>query len=1153
LRGGAWRGEDALVATIPEQDAPANGESSARARVALCGELVVELDGTRVESDLPGRQGRLMLAFLVANRDRSVTRDELVELLWPDAPPAVPDRSLRPLLTRLRKALGEDRLVGRPPQICLDLGPGAWVDVDVAAAAAGRAEAALGAGDAPGALRIAEEALRIVERPFLPEALNAWAEERRKELQALEAPLLEAAGRAAAELGPGHRALAERLARRLVEREPYRETGVALLMEVLAAQGNVVEALRAFDELRARLDVELGLTPAPAVIALHDRLLRQESAAAAPATARPELPQTLAAVAEGPFVGRSEPLRRLEEAFARAVAGSEQMLFVHGEPGVGKTRLVSHFAAARHAEGATVLYGRCDEEALMPFQPAVEALSHAVRHGARLGLPAELAAELRRLVPQIEDAAPASALQEPLAGERDSRRFRLFQAVATALGTLAGERGLVLVLDDLHWADRATLRLVRFLARIGGGSRVLLLGTYRDDAVGPAHPLTELLADLHRERRFERVALAGLDEPETAALVAASLPADASPGFVRRLCEHTSGNPFFIEETLRGIAADDGGLDEEQLATGVPERVGDVIVRRLGTVDDDVREVLGVAAVAGSEFDLDVVAAALQRSDEDVLSAIERAMDARLVDEAGDEVDRFTFCHALVRETLYRRQATSRRLRRHLRVAEALERPGRRRRPPAAELARHFLEARALAAPDRTLAHVLAAADEAVEALAYDEAVGHLEQALELIDELGEADGDALRSETLLSLGRVLWRAGDPVARRRFAEAAEVARRAGCREAFARAVLGMTGRFYEAGVADPHTIALVEEALAGLGEDDSSLRARLLARLSDSLHVSGEEDRRARVSEESVAMARRLADPDALSVALMARHAALLHVEHLDERLAIAGELLGLVGERGRPELIALALHWRIFDHLELGDGAAARDDHERLVRVAADLRQPLYRYLARCWEGVWAQLEGRLDEADAISADACAIGERAGARTAGSTRLGALVATRWEQGRLGELVDPVREVIAEHPQITTWRGLLPLVLVEAGRPEEARSALDALDAGGFDRLPRDLFWLTTVTVLGEAAASVGSAGQRAALYHLLAPYADRCVPASLAACWGAVARVLGRLAVALDRRDEGLRHLEDAVRISDGLGAPSAVQRARRDLEAAA
>ena len=405
-------------------------------------------------------------------------------------------------------------------------------------------------------------------------------------------------------------------------------------MEILAAQGNVVEAMRVFDGLRVRLRDELGVTPAPNLTALHDRLLRQEDGVPAPPEpavqrftrtepdARPDLPGPLAAAASGAFVGRSDALTALREGWDRALAGSEQLIWVAGEPGVGKTRLVAHFAAKLHAAGATVLYGRCDEEVLMPYQPMVEAFRHLLRDGRPFDLPPELAAEFVRIVPEAVAGGPADQ-QEPLLGERDTQRYRLFEAVATALGELAGERGLLLVFDDMHWADRTTLLLLRFLARIGGQSRILLVATYRDDEVGTDHPLADMLADVRRDRRFERIALEGMSEDEVAQLVSARMAEGGAPDFVHQLQLQTAGNPFFIEETLRGLGEAHEALDPEHLAQhGVPEGVGDVIMRRLGSVGDDVREVLSVAAVVGREFDLDIVASAMGRSDEDVLDAV---------------------------------------------------------------------------------------------------------------------------------------------------------------------------------------------------------------------------------------------------------------------------------------------------------------------------------------------------------------------------------------------------------------------------------------------------------------------------------------------------------------------------------------------------
>ena len=230
-------------------------------RIELCGALTVEVDGRRVEEDLPGRQGRLLFAYLALNRERPVRRDELVDAVWDDHPPGAPDAGLAALLTRVRRALGPDAVEGRSHlQLAL---PGVWLDVDAARAAAAEAEAALAAGDARRAAEQARAALALFERPLLPDLAGRWVDEQRTALDGLRSDALETLARAALRLGPAELPAADRAARALIQREPYRESGYGVLMEVLAARGNVAEALRVFDRLRVLLRDELGATPAP--------------------------------------------------------------------------------------------------------------------------------------------------------------------------------------------------------------------------------------------------------------------------------------------------------------------------------------------------------------------------------------------------------------------------------------------------------------------------------------------------------------------------------------------------------------------------------------------------------------------------------------------------------------------------------------------------------------------------------------------------------------------------------------------------------------------------------------------------------------------------------------------------------------------------
>src|SRR3954471_23944673 len=247
-----------------------------RTRIELCGRLLVEMDGEELHGALPGRQGRLLFAYLVMNRDRPVRRDELVEALWAeDGQPASGDALLRPPLSRLRKALGDGRLEGRS-ELTLVLPEPAWVDWEVALAALARIRTSLGSRDYRTALDGAVEAAEIAGRGLLPGLEADWIEERRRELADLRVEALEAAAAAGAALGGAELAGAERAARSAVEAAPFRESARAALMEVLRAGGNVAEALRAYEDLRVVLRDELGTTPGARVVALHERLLRDE-------------------------------------------------------------------------------------------------------------------------------------------------------------------------------------------------------------------------------------------------------------------------------------------------------------------------------------------------------------------------------------------------------------------------------------------------------------------------------------------------------------------------------------------------------------------------------------------------------------------------------------------------------------------------------------------------------------------------------------------------------------------------------------------------------------------------------------------------------------------------------------------------------------
>lgn len=720
-------------------------EPPPRTRARLCGQLALEVDGRDLAPGLPGGQAGALLAYLLSRPGHCASRDELIAITWPQAPPQDPPAALRPLLSRLRRALAPATIEGRQ-QLRLALPEPIWIDAEVAASAVEAARDAARRGAWASAGEQAAAARELLGPGFLPGQEGEWAEARRRELEELELEALELLARAGLALGGAELAGAERAGRELIARSPYRETGHRFLMEALAGAGNAAEALRVYDELRLLLREELGASPAPELQALHQRLLAgadgDSTAAPVPVRAAAEpaprvaLPSVLAPRGSSAFVGRERELAALREAWLQARGGSRRLALVAGEPGIGKTRLLSELARGAQAEGA-VLYAACQEEALVSYQPFVEALRQA---GAALP----------------EAAEPA--------GDPETRRFLLFEAVAALLADLAARQPLLLVLDDLHWADRATLHLLRHLVRAPQQVALLIVGAYREAEVDGEHPLTGLLADLRRERLFERLSLDGLDADGVSELIALHAGHEASTGLVGTVHAHTEGNPFFVEEVMRhlietGVLFERGGRWSSALTPdeiGVPEGVREVLGDRLGRLSEECRAVLAAAAVLGRGFRFETLAAMKPAEEEALITALEEAVAAQLVIET-DGSGAHEFTHALVRETLYARLGAPRRQRLHAAAAAAIETVE--GEAPVAALALHQRLAGPAGDPEKAIAYSVRAGAEARRVAAWDEAAEHWSGALEAMARRG--GGERERAELHVALGDLMGLAGN--------------------------------------------------------------------------------------------------------------------------------------------------------------------------------------------------------------------------------------------------------------------------------------------------------------------------------------------------------------------------------------------------------
>ncbi|MHB8656648.1 MAG: ATP-binding protein [Solirubrobacteraceae bacterium] len=1148
--------------------------ASERTRIQLCGHLSVELDGVQIVGTLRGKQVPLLLAYLVLSGDRVVSRDELIGALWPDRAPASEDASLRTLLSRLRSALGSGVLAGRD-QVELRLPPPVWVDFEAARIGVENARSMLERGDHRSAWALVQVPLNIAARGLLPGAQATWLEPWRRELADVRLAALELIGRAGLGLGGRQLASVQRAARSLIELEPYRESGYVLLIEAFAAEGNIAEGLRVFEQLRTLLRDELGTAPSPEALGAHERLLhppvRQRSRAGIEGSgprARVELPAELRGRDARPLVGRSSEVDRLLAIWDGATGDAEQaesdshagvgerprVMLLAGDAGIGKSRLIAELARRAHAAGAIVLAGRSPQESLVPYQPFIEALRHYVLSVPfeQLGASArDSGVELARLLPELRRRLPELA-GAPLA-DAATERYRLFEAVIELLSEISSSAPVLLVLDDLHWADRPTLMLLRHLARAPDPGRVLVLGAYRTSEVGEG-AFAQSLSELRGQRLLTAVPLGGLEEVQTAELVENLTGVTPAASLISALQANTEGNPFFVEELVRHLSESGVSLERagprELEHVGLPEGVQDVIASRLGQLPEHTLSCLRCAAVIGRDFDLSLLQRVTALADDEFIVAVDVATAAGLIAETSTVTARCSFSHALIRETLYGAMSAARRAHLHRRVAEALESAGSEHQLGA--LALHFARAATPENAETVISYALRAAHQASEMLAHEEVVEHLARALELQARFGAPD-PAHRCERMLELGEACVRAGDRVAAWKvFREAASLAAPRGDSERVARAAIGAARRYLQPpGVVDEELIELLEQALSMTGGERTVMRVRLLARLCGALYYSARRARMSELAVEAEVIAAELDDPEALALAAAARRRAFWGPGQLESRLSDSTEMLTLARRAENSDLVMQAHAWLVLDLLERGEVEAVDAQIEAFGAGSAQLREPVYVWQTAVWRTMRALLDGRLAEADRRATEALAAGAEPEAVTAPQYYAIQLLTIRREQGRIGELEQPARQFVAGNPGRAAWRAALLTLLWESGRLEEAAAELDLLAARDFADIRRDGDWLVTMTLLAEACSELGDTDRGARLYELMLPFRESNVVVGFAAaCLGSAASYLGRLAAMLELRADAVAHLEHALAAETRLRAPA--YRARTQLELA-
>jgi DNA-binding SARP family transcriptional activator len=1097
---------------------------------------VIGDDGHRTR--VRGRNGQLLSA-LALHAGHPVSDDRLVESLWPGAEtPPDAGATLRTYVARVRRVVAPIEIEREGGGYLLGLDPAA-LDASTFDHRVTAGLAAWRRGDAGRCATELRDALAIWGgRPW--SALEGWMpadlEANRLEELRRQAEEYEAAATLALR---DHQSAIARLTT-LTAEEPLREFRWELLMRSLLETGRQAEALRAFSTARAHLVDELGIEPSAGLLALERAVLDQtepspllpgpvlatpapvvaESQSAVPLTAVG--PPVAAEPAAEPLDGRAGVVAAFGELLSTMVGAGPQVIVLEGEPGVGKTRLLRELASLADAAGRPVHEGRCFEtEATGPYRPVVDMLRSIVATlppGSGLDL-----SHLGVLLPE---------LGEPRTGSGDDRQLLLFDAATQLVEAAAARQGMLVVLDDVQWADPGSLDLLAHVIRNASGSDLIVAVASRPaTSIATAEQLGAWLA--RASAPTTRLDIEGLGRAGVAA-IARRIIADIDDSTVDELTRITGGNPLYVRELCLALRDRPGPLDA---FTGpLPTGVADLLRERLDTFPPDATRLLELVALdpAGIPVDLLVEVAELPAVALDQL--LDQLVAASVLAERLDEGQVvLAFSHELLRVATLDRLRLARRAALHHAVALAGERlvlvDHDRWIGPVAW---HWYEAGRSADAARAEASNVEAADLATRRTAFADAQTHLLRAAMALDwQHLDPDEHARRGGPLhLALAEACHRVADVDGRRHHAEIAfQLAEQVDDADTAARAAIVHGGSRSTYGISNPATTRLLRRAIELLSRvDDPGLLARTTARLAQEVNHAGLLAESREMSARAVEMARIVDDDDRTAAAVFRERVwTLNHPDWLAERETSIETMLDRSRRARDPELETEARIWRASAYLERADIGAFDEELAHLDALSRRVPVPSLLVRIETLRSTRAALRGDFDAAMTFAQASYELGRRVEPENADQVLQAQMIAPLRELGLLSGMLPTVRELSGSYRDVPGWRCALTFVLAEAGDIDGARREIAALRRLGIESIPRDLAWSLALAYLADAACTVGDVATASEIVPLLAPFAGRSASLWDIATHGAVDHHLGRALALLGDDLAALRHLEAA------------------------